>query len=180
MINNYYSLPAVSASGINRFLNASPLHYWLESPFNPSRKLTEETPALVFGRLAHCMALTPELARAEFSVMPEINRRTAEGKAEYEEFTAYAAGTVVSAEQWRLAAELRDALCDNGAVRQLLGQGAPEEPATWTRDDGSLHCKVKFDYLRQGLVIDYKTTTSTRLDEFARTIVKFGYHRQLA
>lgn len=177
-MNDYYAIPAVSASGINRFLNDSPLHYWLESPFNPNRSPTQETPALVFGRLAHCMALTPEAVCSDFTVLPDIERRSNAGKAEYERFMASATGTVVTAEQWKLAEQLRDALQANSAVRQLLGQGAPEEPVTWMPDGGELLCKAKFDYLRQGLVIDYKTTTSTRIDEFSRTIARFGYHRQ--
>lgn len=179
MRDPYYDLSGVSASGINRFRNDSPLHYWLESPFNSERKPTEETPALVMGRLAHAMALTPELVGKEFVIQPEINRRTNEGKAEHAAFIESNAGTtIVTRDQWETCEKMRDALQAHSTIRQLLGQGSPEEPVTWRREDGPLLCKAKLDYVRNGLVVDYKTTTSTRADKLSRTIAEYGYHRQ--
>ena len=179
MRDPYYDIPGLSASGISAFYR-SPQYYWNVSPFNPDRKPTEETPALVFGRLAHCMVLTPTLMH-EFAVAPDLDRRTKLGKEEWQAFELSAEGrAIVTADQFSLAVKLRDAMMANGVVRQLLGDGTPEEPVTWRREEGGILCKAKLDYLRHGLVLDYKTTTDTRLFEFSRTIAKYGYHRQKA
>ncbi len=91
--------------------------------------------------------------------------------------------SIVSAEDMKLAEAMRDAMFDNAAVKQLIGNGASEEPVTWLRepnDPDGLMCKCKLDYLRTGLVIEYKTTTDTRPDELAKTVANLGYHRQMA
>lgn len=88
--------------------------------------------------------------------------------------------TVITQEQYDNAARLRDAMFENKAVKQLIGNGASEAPVTWYREDGPLMCKCKLDYLRTGLLIEYKTSDSAHPDDVAKTMVNFGYHRQMA
>lgn len=98
-------------------------------------------------------------------------------------FDAVGKRTVVSVEDMKLAEDMRDAMFDNKAVKALIGNGASEEPVTWYRepsDADGLMCKCKLDYLRSGLIIEYKTTTDTREDELRKTMANFGYHRQMA
>lgn len=179
-MTDYHSIKAINASGINKFIR-SPLHYWRESPFNPGRIVNEPTPAMIFGKLVHCLVLTPESFEEEFALAPDINKRTNEGKAQWQQFQSENAGkTIITLEQWNQADALRNAVWMHPTVKGLLGNGQSEEPITWKREGGDVECKAKLDYLRNGLIIDYKTTQDASLREFARSIASFGYHRQMA
>jgi hypothetical protein len=46
----------------------------------------EQTPAMVFGSLVDCMILTEDQVEARFAVAPDVDRRTKDGKAKWEEF----------------------------------------------------------------------------------------------
>lgn len=152
MTDDYYSIPALSSSGINAFYK-SPLHFWRESPFNPNRIVRQETPSMIFGSLCHALVLEPETIKPEkFTTKKEKE--------------AYAAAVI-----------MRDALFRNSGVRKLLKEGSPEKPLYW---ENGISCKAKLDYYRNGLIVDYKTTTSVTPEDFAKSIVNFGYHRQAA
>lgn len=62
--------PGISASSINAFYE-SPAHFWRTSPYNPNRVKKTATPAMIFGRLAHAVILTPENVAQDFAVKPE-------------------------------------------------------------------------------------------------------------
>ena len=72
----YRELPAMSQSSLKMVLQ-SPAHfkYFTENP-------RAETPALVFGGVAHTVILEPEKLYNDFFVMPKIDGRTKAGKAE--------------------------------------------------------------------------------------------------
>lgn len=177
MRDDYFDVPALSASGINAFMK-SPLHFWIESPFNSKRITREQTPALMFGRVAHKLALEHEVFFDEYAVAPECDRRTKDGKEAYAAFAAQSAGKdVITAECYNDGLNLAQALKNNSAVRRLLGNGTPEKPLFWETD---IPCKAKLDYYREGLIIDYKTSMSASPDDFAKSVANFGYHRQAA
>ncbi len=175
-----FKKPGISASSLNAY-HKSPAHFWRDSSYNPKRIRKEQTPAMLFGLLAHCLVLTPDEFDREFIIAPEINRRTNEGKSGWENFLRVAGNRkVVTIEQFDRAIEMRDAMFANAAVRALIGNGVSESPMTWKRPDGDLMCKCRLDYVRSGLVIEYKTTQDARLNEFSRSIASYGYHRQMA
>lgn len=173
--------PGISATSINDFYK-SPAHFWRNSSYNPQRVRRPATPAMIFGRLVHCMILTPENLGKEFLLAPAgINKRTKEGAAQWDALKKEAGRRdIVDPEDHALAASMRDAMFANEAVRRLIGNGVSESPFTWRREASGLMCKTRLDYVRSGLVIEYKTTTDCRPDEMAKTISNFGYHRQLA
>jgi hypothetical protein len=62
--------PGLSGTSINEFINDGASHFWRHSTFNPNRVKKDRTPAMIFGGLAHCLALTPENYETEYAVMP--------------------------------------------------------------------------------------------------------------
>lgn len=176
----YRSYPAINASGINLF-RKTPAHYWQESPFNPDRIIKEKTPNLVFGSLAHCLILQPEAFEKEFIVQPAIDRRTKTGKEEFAEFELKAAGkTIITEDQLEKAMMMKNHLLDNYAAKTLLSEGISEKVVIWQKEIGGVPCKAKLDKIRNGLLIDYKTTSDITEDSLSLSIAKFGYHRQMA
>jgi len=177
---NYHDIPALNASGINAFYR-SPLHYWVKSPFNPARERSEPTTAMVMGSLAHCLVLQPEAFESEFAVAPELDRRTKQGKIDWETFQSNASNKmIVTPSQYVDATKMRDAMFANKAVAKLLGNGCSEHPVRWNRDEYGIPCKAKLDYLRSGLLIDYKTTEDGSMKGFSRSLANYGYYRQMA
>lgn len=172
--------PGISASSFSDYFK-SPRHFWANSSFNPERVKKPSTEALDFGKLTHCLILNPETFDAEFIVSPKINRRTKAGKQEYQDFLATVGKrTAIEKSDLDLATAMRDAMFRNSAVRQLIGNGMSESPVTWKRDDGDLMCKVRLDYARNGLTIEYKTTENAHPEAFAKSLATYGYHRQKA
>lgn len=175
----YFDIPAISASGITSFLR-SPLHYWKESPFNPNRVSSPDTPAKLIGRAAHSLILTPELFPAEFAVSPVCDRRTTEGKARYAAFERTAIGkTIITQDIYITVMKMNTAAMKHPNVAHLLSEGIAEESITWRRSKDGPLCKGKIDHNRKGIIVDYKTTEDASEEAFRRSVAKWGYHRQM-
>lgn len=174
--DDYFKIPALSASGINSFYK-SPLHYWRESPFNPNKITRQSTPAMLLGKVAHKLILEYDTFNDEFAVAPKCDKRTTLGK---ETFAAFEAGNfgkvIVSDDVYAHAKEMHEALNRNNAVMELLSQGESELPLLW--NNGHIQCKGKIDRYRKGLIIDYKTTEDASENGFSKSIASWGYHRQ--
>ncbi len=175
----YHNIPAISASGINTFLNDSPLHYWKHSPFNPNKKDFEPTASMEFGTLCHLLLLENEKFSSKYAIEPECDRRTKEGKEIYSKFFDEAEGKKrIKGETFTKALNMIEALKAHPAVFQLLKTGFAETEIFWKDKETGLDCKSKLDYARDGLVVDYKTTQDASKEGFQRSLVNFGYHRQ--
>lgn len=178
---DYFDIPAVSASGINKFLLHSPAHFWAESPLNPNRVRTEPTAAMIFGSLCHKLLLEPLSFAAEFAVSPEVDRRTNAGKATWSQFCEQnSSKRIVTQDQFGEATIMVEALRRHPTVFKLLGQGSAEAPLQWTDEATDLTCKGKADYYRNGLLLDYKTSINASPSYFCKAISNMGYHRQAA
>lgn len=108
------------------YLSYSSLREFAISPRHFLRykmKQKEQTPAMVFGSLVDCMILTEDQVEARFAVAPDVDRRTKEGKAKWEEFIQRAEGKeVVTADQYAAAEKIRDEVYRNEASAFLLDQ----------------------------------------------------------
>lgn len=175
-MDNYYDIPALSASGINAF-DRSPAHYWRESPFNPNRITQPETPAKLLGKVCHKLILEPDTFFQEYVIEPVINKRSNAGKAEYAEWcAANTDNTVITEDIFIHGERMARAIRKHPGASKLLSIGESEKPLLW--NNGSIACKGKMDRYREGLIIDYKTTDDASEAAFSRSIAKWGYHRQ--
>lgn len=214
--------PGVSPTSINQFYE-SPSRFWRYSSLNPDKERKEPTPAMIFGRLVHCLILTPENYEREFALPPVktpddidtndemkafINANIQPGqkipsKAKKDDlvliirqmapqlvlwqdkmdtfYKTLGRKTAITADQLDTATKMKDAMFDNRAVRQLIGNGASETPFCWFPEgEQGIMRKAKLDYNRDNLVIEYKTTVGPNSEDFSRTIAQNGYHRQVA
>lgn len=174
---DYFDIPALSASGINAFYK-SPLHFWVESPFNPDRVKREETPAMLFGKVAHKLVLERDTFLDEFAISQKFDRRTTKGKEEAAQFEAENAGKVIiDFDMFDQANDMAEAVMRHQSARTLLFGGEAEKPIMWKN---GINCKGKLDCWKQGLILDYKTVASAEPEDFKKSILNFGYHRQAA
>lgn len=172
----YRSHPAISRSELFK-ISESPekFRYYKEHPEEP-------TPALVFGQLFHCLALTPDLVQQQFAVMPNVDRRTKAGKEAFLAFESGAEGkTIVSSEMVEQAMAMCQALHKNEFVKKLLA-GEKEKPFFWTDDLTGEECKCRTDVLTEIgdnlIVVDVKTADNAETEAFTKAAVKYGYDFQ--
>lgn len=178
----YRDHPAVSRSELWHLRESPEKYIWhKEHPAEP-------TPALVFGQLVHKLVLQAETFREDFAVSPDVDRRTKEGRAAWEEFNQSLDGqTVVSAADFRKAAEMAHAVSNHPLAAKLLGigdRGRHETPHFWTDPDTGEECKCRTDaevWIEDQLwVVDYKTTADASTEGFQREANRYGYDFQAA
>lgn len=65
------------------------------------------------------------------------------------------------------------------AAAKLLAKGKAEVTITWEQQ--GVPCKARCDFINDlGYIVDLKSTTDASVNEFNRSIAKYGYHRQEA
>jgi hypothetical protein len=172
---NYHAdRSAVSKSWLDR-IDRSPAH--LRAYLDGLTKA--DTPALVLGSLTHCAILEPDLLDAVYAVSPRVDRRTKAGKEAYAEWEASLKGQViVTADQMEHAKAMRDSVYKHRAASGLLGIGEREATVCWVDAETGERCKARADLLREGCIVDVKTTQDARPAEFAKSIVNFRYDVQ--
>lgn len=175
----YRSHPALSRSELWWF-HRSP-EYFKYRKGRPA----EQTPALLFGQVAHKLLLEPETFDDEFAVAPVVDKRTKEGKAVWLEFCTNAADkTIVDAETYNQAYSMTDVAFGNDLVCNLIS-GRHEEAFFWTDPDTGVQCKARLDSWHRDengipVVVDYKTTNDASYRAFQRDVNNFGYFFQAA
>lgn len=151
----YHQGPGISRSALMEF-RKSPYHYWYKY-LNPDYKPKAETPALLFGKAFHTLALEPD------------------------KFEGY--GNVLTAYQRKLFADLEpmvESLKKNKVAMQLIENAQIEKSLYWTDPDTGVLCKCRPDILHSCLVADLKTAQDGSAWSFSKAIYDYGYHIQAA
>lgn len=173
----YHARPEISSTGFREFLK-SPAHFkaYLDSP-------REQTEAMFFGSMLHARVLEGKTVIAA----PKIDKRTKEGKAQFEAWCAENSNKLIF--DWFSTAEANQKAVDriegiarsvaaHPTVSSLLSEGDCEVSAVL---EGAPGLKARFDWLRpDGIILDLKTTISAHPDAFEQAIFKYGYHIQAA
>jgi hypothetical protein len=124
-----------------------------------------------FGSYIHSLILEPEKTDDEFIIFEGLTRR---GKAWTEFKEANQDKIIITKSQELMAISLISAYKDNADTKGLIQDGHAEH--TLCTNLEGLDIKVRADYIKEGMVIDVKTT-SEPVDKFsaAKTIVRFDY-----
>lgn len=166
----------ISKSNLSK-IGISPLHfkYHMDNP-------QSDTPALIFGRAVHKYILEKEEFFDEVAVAPNVDRRTKQGKADWQEFIEISAGKdVISQGDFETIKAMSDVVDQHEYARALL-TGQHEQSFFWTDEMTGEPCKCRPDCLTEyggeKLVVDYKTTASCQNGSFERDAKKYGYDLQ--
>ena len=187
----YFDTDAVNNSALS-LIHQSPAHYkWQKD--HPEQD--SETPAKLLGKVCHSMILEPETVPDEYAVLPEGKRRPTAAQLSakkptektidlikfWEAFDAQNAGKkMISAEQYNIASEMRDAVYRDRLVRNILTDGEKELTGLFKDWETNIWMKIRIDNLNKGWLGDVKTSDSASIDNFQRSIAKYGNHRQAA
>jgi len=124
-----------------------------------------------FGSYIHSLILEPDKTDSEFAVYEGLTRR---GKA-YEKFKGENEGKIIiTHSQWLQSQSIMEAYTDNQLAMNSIKDGTPEQ--TLCVELEGMRIKVRADYVRDGEIIDIKTTGDP-VDKFAagKTCARFDY-----
>ena len=160
----------VSSSDWKEFAR-SPAHYKAskEQPKEP-------TSAMNFGSAFHSLCMEFD---SEVVVMPEINRRTKAGKAEYMAFMTENEGKyVVSANEMKSLKAMVDAVYHHKFAKKLVETPYRELTGIFQDVGTGLWCKIRPDYIDfdRLIISDLKTTIDAGKEAFSKQIFNLYYH----
>lgn len=176
----YHATRAISKSGMDK-LRQAPAKFkaWMDGAAE------EETEALLFGSVFHCLALEP----GEFGKRYAVKRFNGSTKAGKEEAAAAkAAGLeLVPARIYEPALTMAESVWNHPLIGQIMTaeDKRTETSIYWseTVDGTEIPCKARLDMLATvpgfGLVaVDLKSTDDASPEGLSRSVLKWGYHRQ--
>lgn len=173
----YFDAKAISASQIKSF-DKSPYYFWKQTPFNPCRKETKETDALMFGKLVHCLLLEPEEFKKRFKVvnfgLSRKNQKYALLKNKFPD------KILINEFEYEKANTMLAQLRNHRLARAIIAGAKTEVPFSWTDEKTGLPCKCKVDAYKKTkngyVIIDYKT--SSDIESLLKYPQKFQYPLQ--
>jgi len=182
-IGDYHRHSAVSKSHLDQIAR-SPLHYWARY-LDPNRVDPEPTPAMAIGSALHTHVLELDTWEDRYVMMPDgIDRRTKQGKLEWEAFSVASTGrTVLSKADGQLIMRMGQAIYGHPAAAFLLQRpGQAEQTYLWTDEATGLECKCRPDWMTTDgqLIVDLKTTEDASPAGFRKSVANFRYHVQAA
>tara|TARA_R110000851_G_scaffold100026_3_gene215443 strand:+ start:1469 stop:2614 length:1146 start_codon:yes stop_codon:yes gene_type:complete len=88
--------------------------------------------------------------------------------------------TIATDTELELARDIKASVMTHPTASKLLSSGRPEVSIFWEDTETGYQCKSRIDWIHNDYLVDLKTTGDASLEEFSRSIAKFGYHRQNA
>ena len=167
----YHSTEGISSSDL-KLLEISPLHLKHKELFKIKSDVFD------FGSLVHKMVLEPDDVEKEFVKMPEFNLRTKAGKEEKAKFEEENLDKIViSPADWERAEKMKSNIL---AIAGNIISKSTKESSIFANDEYGIVRKCRPDaYIESlGIVIDIKTTTSTKPYDFQKSIYEYRYHWQ--
>lgn len=156
----YFKIPAISASQIKQY-DKGAYYFWKSSPFNPEKKPEEESNALIFGKLCHCLLLEPQLFETEYAIVDFGKLRT--NKKYWDAKEEMPGKIIISPDEYEHAKEMIEHVHKHKLAETILSGATAEMPFTWTDKETGLPCKAKLDAIKRTkagiVVIDYKTSS---------------------
>lgn len=181
-----------SRSMLEDFRRWRPLFYQRYLAPECERLPKRESEALAFGSAVHerVFDYPEDFWEKRGAIAPKVDRRTKEGKALWAEFQAASSGRLVlSSEDAAVIEGIYESVMRNPMIRDRIVLPHEREAAfAWEWPGCSLPLKTMFDWIHlgfdahgsRGLILDLKTAESIDPGRFSGSIVRYGYHRQVA
>lgn len=171
----YHSQPGLNKSGIVQIAK-SPAHYleWYHAPEE------EPTRAMVTGTALHTAVLEPHKYDQSILIAPQVDKRTKNGKAEWESFQEEAKGKIIlTQDEADSITGMKASVLNNMTAYDLLLEGKAEQSVFFKDPDYDFLCKVRPDWVTpEREVADIKTCMDASYDAFSRTVANYKYHWQ--
>lgn len=173
----YRAREGISSSDLKNMMKSMAYYKYVKE--NPQSK---DNQALLFGRAYHKYMLEMDDFFEEFAIAPACDRRTKDGKAQWDQFCKENADKdIITQADFEVIKEMREALMSTPYVKLLI-KGEHEKSFFWTDEKTGIPCKCRPDSFGQikdqYIAVDLKTTTCAETDSFMRQANKLGYDIQ--
>lgn len=176
--SDYHALDKyASSTRLKHIYATSPAHYKAKYLDNPQP--SKQTEAMTLGSLVHCLVLTPHEYASEFFILPEINMRTNDGKAEYAALVAANAGKIAIDEELLEKARAMTKSVLSHPKAKLLDVGRKEAAFFWQCPFSGLRFKAKLDQSSSQYFVEFKTTVNASPEIFAKQAFNLNYDLSL-
>ncbi len=176
---DYHSGPGISKSGLWTIHDKSPAHY--RHPHKPE-ETTQSKAIKDFGTAAHTAILEPNDFDTKVYRGPADRRGDKWTNAE--EYCKAESKVLLTAGDFDKVLAIRDAVHANPFVNGIITGGNPliEASGYWIDEETGELCRCRPDLYRGdlGIIVDIKTAQSAHPNDFARSVVNYGYHAQEA
>lgn len=171
-----------ASNGISRsqlmLLDKSPYHFWYEVMSGEAEK-RQPTPAMNIGSAFHTRLLEPELFDKEYAVMPAVDRRTKQGKEDYQAFVDESEHKIVlTLDQFAKVNQMAKLVKRHEIVTTLLDEAVFEQSIFWTDPETGLQFKTRPDIWSSKMIVDVKTTADASEYQMKRAALDYGYYLQ--
>lgn len=175
-ILDYHKSAGISNSGLSLLLEA-PAKYYYQYLSGLATKTT--TDSLDIGSAVHVLVLEPELFLEQFVVLPEGFTKYSNDNKKLWNDIIKSKRTPMKTKDFETASKMAFSIRSNKAFRAILeslGKGSVEDSLFFKHRGACLRSRP--DWYCDDIIIDIKTTASAHKDDFRKSIVNFGYHRQ--
>lgn len=175
----YHASVGYSKSHLDKVAD-SELSYW-HHYLNPDRKPAEQSDDLVLGSATHSAVLEPDLFSKEFLVLPDLDLRTKNGRAERDAFVAAHPGaSIITVDQRETALAIATAVRRHPvAGRLFVGGRAEQSYFAMDRETGeTIKCRTDYFIESAGMIVDLKTTKDASDDGLGKAVANFRYDLQ--
>ncbi len=177
--DEYHASGGISRSKL-MLLDKSPYHFWYETLSGLAQK-KESTPAMSIGSAFHTLLLEPSKFTEEFAILPKADRRTMQGRQEYELFMKESAGKIaLTDDQFVKVNNMVALVSKHEIVETLLNEAQFEQSIYWTDKETGLQFKTRPDIWSSKMVVDLKTTADASPRAIQASAIKYGYLIQAA
>ena len=183
--NYHQDTTRISKSGLDLIAEA-PRHYWwkyLSGNYDPGK----EAAHFRMGTAFHVACTEPNLFFDRYTVAPNTNRRTIDGKEDWAKFLATSEGkTILKTKEdqsrdlsYDQIVNMQAAVKSHPVASKLLSSGIAEQIFTWVDEDTGAQCKCMIDWLTPDYwIVDLKSTKSAKPKKFDRSVSDYRYHVQ--
>ena len=171
----YHAMEGISSSQIKDYVTKAPAYFkakYIDKVLKPF-----SSDAFAVGTAVHTMFLEPEKAQDDIAVMPEINKRTKQGKLDYQRFSdCNVDKTIVTQPQYNEILLMNESLNANPAILNTRTDSQFEKSIFVKDAETGLLLKVRPDILHARFIGDLKTAQSASLRGFTSAVRRYGYH----
>ncbi len=170
----YHSGPGISKSGLWTIHTKSPAHFKFGE--------RKESKAFDIGEACHLAILEPNLFEKKVVRGPD-DRRGNKWK-DVAEVCRIDGKLLLTSGDYDSALAVRDAVHADAFVSSIvINENATVEASGYWLDEATgMLCRCRPDLWREdlGIMVDVKSTASAHPDDFARSVINYGYHAQEA
>lgn len=166
---------SLSVSGAKTLLKAPALFRWQQD--NPVHKDVFD-----IGTAAHKLVLGvgADIAVHEYDADKVKSPKSTKAWKDQQAEVRAAGGVLLLPDEWDNVRAMADKLSEHSLAMQLLSDGQPEVSAYGTDERTGVLRRARYDWLRDDLIVDFKTAWSIQPHDLKRAFASYGYHQQHA